>query len=743
MRVFRYIRAKGIPFFEDQEFRLDVNGVSVILGLNLNGQGSGGALNTNAAGKSLFFSLLKEVFFKDGSSSVARDKIKKGEVEVGVDVGATSYVVRRYLTGKTERYSILENGKEVAHKAPDAQRLQLMEILGCSQDTFDVVQYLDNHKPHPLRTGNTGVRRTFFTDFFDLNSSDSIKKLIAAEKDTLKQESAVLRELKTQQETQVELPSLKETLEAFEKANARVKTLTEQQDNLREQRSYAAFLSEHKRALSMVGRAHKANSELTLKELLKRIEENGPQLRRQLNSWNKQSEYRVELQQYKKAVLHRATCLKETGVSEEDMQRLPSDIRDLTGKLEQQNADLRASELWLARQNSTHQARQERIEKLVADTATLKKGKNCSKCKQPLTAAHLKEELAEVEQELTALRKKQSTLEKQLAECQESVDALKKDVEQTTAQLNISNRVLRQIPPVPEKPVKPETLELPDDWDEAAVRDELAAITSRRETLETLQEDARVKECLPRFLAGEVPDYTDDAYDALTTKLVTATQKAYELESTVAQIREERKRRKDLAARMEELEERLRDAEVLSVLDKAFSSNAGVKQLLINSLCRTLEGQVNKYAKFLFPEDYTFEFDLDTQFHILVTRTLGKELVTSDVRKLSGAEAGLFDLLLAISLLTFQPPAERSNLLVLDELDSGFGPGMTEAFINFLPTLNKVIPHIVIITPKSNNNYGDQVNYYTVVKQGSTSVIHPGRLTSAPKPPAKKKVKAK
>jgi ABC-type uncharacterized transport system ATPase subunit len=83
--------------------------------------------------------------------------------------------------------------------------------------------------------------------------------------------------------------------------------------------------------------------------------------------------------------------------------------------------------------------------------------------------------------------------------------------------------------------------------------------------------------------------------------------------------------------------------------------------------------------------------------------------------------------ILSLSLISFLPPAARFDTLVLDELDSNFGPSMTESYIKFLKKVTQLVPKVVAITPKL-VDYGQDVTYYTVVKKGSRSVIKPGRL---------------
>ena len=149
--------------------------------------------------------------------------------------------------------------------------------------------------------------------------------------------------------------------------------------------------------------------------------------------------------------------------------------------------------------------------------------------------------------------------------------------------------------------------------------------------------------------------------------------------------------------------------------------------ILIKSLCSSLEQQVNKYSKLILPEDYTFTFELDTNFSILVTRIHNSKAETSDVRKLSGAERKLFSLVLLISLLTFIPKSKRTNLLVLDEPTAAMGEDNKASLIRFLPVLQSIIPNIVVITPLDKQDYAViNPKVWTVQKRGLQSRIVEG-----------------
>ena len=102
--------------------------------------------------------------------------------------------------------------------------------------------------------------------------------------------------------------------------------------------------------------------------------------------------------------------------------------------------------------------------------------------------------------------------------------------------------------------------------------------------------------------------------------------------------------------------------------------------------------------------------------------------MTSDVRKLSGAESRLFTLILILALLSFVPSNKRPNLLLLDEPDSAMSNETAEAFYKIIKVLSSAIESIVIITVKD-NTYPD-TRCYTIIREGTSKIVegHPDEL---------------
>ena len=143
----------------------------------------------------------------------------------------------------------------------------------------------------------------------------------------------------------------------------------------------------------------------------------------------------------------------------------------------------------------------------------------------------------------------------------------------------------------------------------------------------------------------------------------------------------------------------------LEVLEKAYGTK-GIRTYSIKQTCKKLEQNLNYYASSIFVEDYKFIIECsESGMAILVDRNDGN---ISDVRQLSGAESGAFNLLFLISLLPLIPSRRRCNFLLLDEPLAHASDNWKVLFKNsYLPLLQEVVPAIYITTPdtKEAENY--------------------------------------
>jgi DNA repair exonuclease SbcCD ATPase subunit len=735
MRTFKRLTLRGFPFFKDQTFELNANPLTVITGLNLEGvtKRAGGPANTNFTGKSLFFSQLRDLFFPSGASGKAKDKIRSGEVELLIDVGNLAFEIVRYGKGKGDRFRITKNGKDVTPTTSADQAAYVARILGMSQDTYEVTYYLDHLKPHALRTGDTAQRKAFFTEFFELYAADEVRKKISTKRSEIRRDSAVLVELRDQLKAIPEDDGA--TIQAsLDKWQGRVTAMTNLLEALRERRALHDFRTQHASALSYL-EAQRCTSVKVARHKLASMEASAEAGRKALADVRAQARYSVELDDYHQAQVGRLEFLQSLNVeSDEDLEakteimarRLrKAEAEHLAARTETQRADHAYAKVMLEYRDAVQSMRDAKSSLIELN----ERGPNgtCATCGQETTNEHFDAEVSAAKKKIRSGQTLVASLEEKLKTAMAEQTASTEKLAIWEGRVDATTRKLEayeKVPPIPVEPKRPNGMSK-DAPSPAKLQKLLDELTPTISALQDLLDESVRPLLLQHFGSTDEP-YSNEEWDRISDKLRKAQVSVGVLESRQSALFEAATLRESLTKRIAELEDSVKDTEPINVLYKAFSSNTGVKTLQIRSTCAILEAQVNKMAAQLFPNPYTFRFDLDKQFTLDVTRTVGKKEVTSDVRKLSGAEAGLFDLLLSISLMSFLPASKRCNLLIMDEIDANFGPSVSQVFVSFLPKLAQMVPNILIITPKE-TNYGSDAVYYTVVHRAGQSKILTGR----------------
>jgi DNA repair exonuclease SbcCD ATPase subunit len=390
-------------------------------------------------------------------------------------------------------------------------------------------------------------------------------------------------------------------------------------------------------------------------------------------------------------------------------------LESLTAKEESRAAEvLSVEEKGSDEESALRALRREAKEVQVRIEALQKVSDTCPSCGQAWTNKHAKRELAEAEERLRrvkkAVSKKKVEVEALIAEHTEATARLEKTkAKRIACQDQLVPYTLYFSISIPESAEPPEREEKFLKSQVTRLEEQIEVLSSAAMHLPNKVAYAALTEEDKELAEGEDP----------TDRYLEITQKVAELEVRIEDARNDAKELEETRERLTALKTKIQDKDALELLLQAFSKK-GVDALRIKTVTDRLGQLVNKYAKFMFPEDYTFSFELETQFSFLVTRKYGKRVETSDVRKLSGAESLLFNLVLYVSLLSFVPASIRPSVLILDEPTSTFGPEMIDAFIKFLPVLNSVVPHIIVITPMPYVDYpGAKV--FTVVKKNGVS----------------------
>lgn len=709
MRTFHSLRLQNVFLFKDQTFDLSHKGISVVLG-------------QNGHGKSSFFANLPELFFGTPVLGVKRDRAKAGKVTVKLQVGDTKYTIKRVLS-KGEKLHVYEckpGEKFVAKEFREVAeaRAEALRILGMGEDEAYTRFYLDARKPHPLILGDTAARRKFFTNFFHLDDLSSMQKMVRGVLGEIGNARILLKELEGQVGALNVLPKeeilkLQESLEQLEGAKAKYGRLVERASRLRqlsEARNSNLYRTLHKRL----------NGDFTtFATEYEKVRRAIASTKVQLAAARKYTAYKERLAEWKE--------------EQKELADYSSDkVNRKVERLQAYEAQLDATKQEIAQLKEAFTTAKERAKNnaslandIQEDLHKAKRAtsETCPTCGGPLSEKHqrharrhlqeLKEQLQQATERERKFGEQASRLALELEQHLTSYEALTERVSRYEKYRDIQTRLKNSSKPAPFEGFKYSEEGTEEKLDRLQERESL--FRSCEHLHKSFQLASQLSEQDLRF-AEKGTGYQE--------KLVSVTEKIARLQLQLEEQTRMRQQRHVLRKRAEELQEKAEQEEAYRLLEQAFS-NKGIKALAIRSICERLETTVNKYAKVLFPADFVFRFDLDTQFNITVERNFGKKRLVSDVRKLSGAESKLFSVVLLVALITFVPPRRRTNLLILDEPTGALTAESSEAFCKFLPVLNKHIPHIVVITPRTEDVRNvEGARYFRVERNKDVATIN-------------------
>lgn len=689
------LHLRNVLFFKNVSVRLDQQPLTFILGRNWNAGGS-----TNAAGKSLLFSQIPELLFGEPIVGVKKDRLQNGIVALDLIKDDVPYRIVRTLTKGKEKLKVLRDNKDLEFREiAEARKFVVENLLGCSSEEFETRVYLDVQVPHPLIRGDTAARKRFFTEFFRLNTHEGMLSLIK-------------HEMRQAADAKAQIMAFTESAEATSRQLAEYEQVTEEEiqeheqkliglsDTIEKLRSIAA-LKERSDSLSspVVNTARKLVKPFTpdqLQTTVRRLEKKVEAYEEQEAQYEEHAELQVEV----KTLKVQLTKLQEQSpspVDEDRKNKIAARVRKHSDQVRSLRQQIEESE---ERLSSAH-----------------KTPKVCSTCGQPWPhKEHGKVDSAKIKADLKSLKAEYRESVDRHSELEAKMETLNKrdwafkahasSLEKAESSYEKKRRALRNVTKV----------EAPDKDTVNRTREFLSRLENNKAGLKALMK----YELLPDTERSRVSNL-----DKLIAKHLKMVEKLASLKHVAEERAKLEKILKQVHARIAVLEKTAADAENLQLLAQAYSKK-GMPTLMIKTICSRLEDVINKYASYVFPEDYSFSFQLDTQFSITVTRKYQGKEVTSDVRKLSGAESKLFSILLLIGLLTFIPESRRTNLLILDEPDASMGQETVDLLLQFLKVLNKIVPNIIVITPR-NYDPGEEANIMTVVKKGTESKLVEGR----------------
>ena len=174
-------------------------------------------------------------------------------------------------------------------------------------------------------------------------------------------------------------------------------------------------------------------------------------------------------------------------------------------------------------------------------------------------------------------------------------------------------------------------------------------------------------------------------------------------------------------ASITELQPTVQSKRLFEVLLKAYGAK-GLRTIAANEICGLIETNLNYYRGLCFAEPFIFSVQAsEAGLSIMVDRGNGK---VSDVRTLSGAESNFFRLLFVLAVLPLLPSDRRTNFLILDEPTSHADEVSRVIFRErFLPAIQQVVPHTVVISPHQDDFLPDSVEWIVKKHNGVSEVL--------------------
>jgi DNA repair exonuclease SbcCD ATPase subunit len=755
---YQYLRIRRHKLFKEAEFDLSYRGVSVLLGLNRDAN----AGSTNAAGKSSFFSEIPELTI---SASSLVDKVEKigpkGSVYLRVKNQGDLWEALRKQRGGRDAILLRKNGKDLKVRTKDWAKQRLAAVIDRTPEEFFSLDYIDSRRPHPLHMGSTAQRRDFVISMFRLENVDNLRKLFSSELRRIAEDRSAYEEVKRQYN------SLSEQLvdESEEQLQASVERMEKQYKVLSDRVHKAATIND----LFNFRRESKKNIDILLKltnddlssfeTVLKDYEKKLRQLNLTLKTAIRWTRYKERLKEYKEA---KEDIERKVGeITQEEAKEGAEKYREVEKEIHHLQQEIKKLRENLPEKEELDENSERLVQKYSAEPIRLERLVNSNRTdvlnttellsiaekkhlgdRCPLCGSDVEKKLdaGSIRSRLNTLRKNGSRLERLWETLNRRVDRRKclkkiRDIEGHLVRCEIRKKKLRasfdaaqayeKLPIKPDRPTSSDDAEegLRGTYDEGEIREKIEKYSKRVEFLKMMQPVLeRVEKCLS---LTENDKQEMQHLDDLRKRLDKIVNILPSRKSTLDKMKIVKKEMANLRERGRELKDSVEDEEAYKLLVEAYG-NAGIKKLMLQRIGSHLETCFNRYARFVFSESYQFKVNIDTQFDILVKRQYAHRTLVSDVRKLSGAESRAFALLLYLSLLSLVPASRRSNILILDEPDANLGQEMRDNFVKFLPYLNKIVPHIIIITP--HNYQYPNARVFTVVKKNGWSRIVKGAI---------------
>lgn len=768
MKTFKEIRLKKYVLFEDEvQLPLDVSGITIVYGRNLNS----GKSSSNASGKTLLFSAIPQIRYDSSpQTSEIKTRAKRDAWDTGTsgelvieDAGHT-YTLSKKVEKKSFKYEIYRDGKAARTRTSDYAKDQFAKVLPWSELEYFTYIHIDSSRPSILRTGSPADRLGFFSEVFHLDSIDTQRRLVKQQLDRIRDQSLIKKEI--EQTRQGLLDQLAEIDSTFDEDRATAlrdkivklnRVLSSQHSKNTELQSVYNVAHAYNRVKKICGatRTDIASWLNTVSSKIKRLEK----LLNVSRSW---STYQEALDSYREAVAERKKALGDllpeswfeeaAGETEnkriylansEQLAALKHEVKELRSKIDESVtsdplpvvADPEADLTIYEKRITKREAKLAHTKKMRKSFTTHFDGDHEASC--PVCATTLSQE--DQKHLVDAMTEQEDRLSSKIKILQAYVSDLKNSIlfrnskiartELTLKQRKLDTELVRekasrQILDLrrPVKPTKPDTPAPERSFDDIQQEyDQLKKTKNEAEIVLPIADACSIYLSGDSDISSMIEEVTK-SIEETEGMLAKLSGKWTDIEASIKLAKKLKAEVAKLDARIEETELGSEDGDLWEILYDALG-NKGLKTLLVQQIAKHLEVGMNRAAPFLLQERTKFEFIVEgVQFHIIATRKVNGKVRSTDVRNLSGAESRAFSFLVAMAMLPLLPAERRANMLILDEPTANMDQPFVDMFCGqFLPKLCNVVPSIVVISPLKLDVPARRV--ITVTKEGSSSTV--------------------
>lgn len=730
----------NIVYYPSASFNFGQQGISYITGVNENGSVED---YRNGTGKSLLIQALSHLKFPDSLGNTRAKNYgalfsSTSEITWHYSVGNAAYQVTERGSGK--RYEVLLDGDDQKPRTPTIAQSVIDRSIDLTEEEFYTYVYLDSRRNSVFQSGTPATRHSYFTNLFRLNEIDVIgaqlrkyQGVLAGtqrERDLRADDLAALGSI-------ADVDSLESAIRSARRRLAKTARLVKADSNLVEDKRLAErygadlekakdhdekawrrarALDEQWRDYTAALRAQRSNARL--------LGRNQDILREGNEVLGTSYGYTPEgVRDFNAMALQRR---RQADAAIREWDRADEDWRDARVRL-RELADARTQAKALAggivktRSVDAITAEIEQLEDQNEHLLNHRDGGICDTCGHVLDPKQARKRSKENEGRIESLRTELDTA-RDSANAQSRMDRLwNPDREAEATDLKKVRK------PSGERPAELQIGSI-DFIEEIEARKPSGSAEDASLGLSRLDaaRDAHGKTEAIRDRIERGLKIDDDQIAAAERRAARAERlrdEVYRLERDLGSAEEKQATAKRYTREIRNLDRQLVERKLIDDLAEVYSPR-GAKIAAMRKLTDAITENLNRYSPLLFIEPFEFSITVDTNlFDVIVTRPDGK---TSDVRRLSGAEARQFALLWMISVIREIPADRRVNVAILDEFEAGMSPAARKLLMEtYLPELVKVVDHVVFISPNAVAPDPDgRYRVYEVRKQGAVSQIN-------------------